>query len=697
MFSFSTISRYERRKSYLISESFFSHHKKFIDYHSRKYFHSNRELYSNRKEEFEYPHQIFNYSIWKRFFSTNSNSGDKNEPLINNKTLKDPKIQIELLSSKDTTPNKISNLEKESENITDSITYQNTIRDMSSIKNNTSELYHLENVTKVKGFDLFTSRTEIYNRSSSNGSVNKIVTELEKRRGLEELTEFASKSILLPHLSNLKKATFSNNIKISIIQAWHSIMMSLLPLGNASLENKVEIYTNGDDAFEKMWDSIQNSKEEILYETYIVKPDLVGMKTITLLAEAARRGVKVTFIYDYIGSSLYIGNNHLQIMIDSGVNVISFNPLLPRFFNHFNGVKSQPILFRNHRKILVVDKKVGYCGGLNTSSDYAGTKYGISRFRDTHMKIEGPAVQDLVEVFSDSYQEATLHLSRKKSGESLKKMINENELIQTVKSNLKSEKIFNIIKNREIIQDKSISSNNVKEIFESLKAEVSKNWKLRLDRYKTRFNEITHHEKDESNEMLKTLEKETQGIFAQVLSSNVLRNKIHLQNAVIEIIRNSGREVLITNPFLLPPKRISNALISAANRGVKVRIITSGKSDTPFMRWASTHIYHEYLKHSNIEIYEYQTSILHAKTVTVDGLFCSVGSFNFDLLSGFRNLEVNVTFIDSNSAKQLESQFYIDLKESRQVTLQSLSERKYSEKLLHWFCYSVSRLVSLLL
>jgi cardiolipin synthase len=111
------------------------------------------------------------------------------------------------------------------------------------------------------------------------------------------------------------------------------------------------------------------------------------------------------------------------------------------------------------------------------------------------------------------------------------------------------------------------------------------------------------------------------------------------------------------------------------------------------MRWAATHIYHKYLE-LGIEMYEYNERILHAKTVTIDGIYSSVGSFNMDALSGIKMLELNIAMISGNVAKQLERQFAEDLRHCVQITKHTLENRSIFEKLLHWSCYHISRFMT---
>jgi cardiolipin synthase len=111
-----------------------------------------------------------------------------------------------------------------------------------------------------------------------------------------------------------------------------------------------------------------------------------------MLMDAARRGVSVVFMYDSWGSKkLRFEPDHLRRLTDAGVVVTEFNPITGVAKWGFN------VLYRNHRKILVVDGKVGFCGGMNIAAEYCGPALGGNgKFRDTHVKVEGPAVEDLL-------------------------------------------------------------------------------------------------------------------------------------------------------------------------------------------------------------------------------------------------------------------------------------------------------------
>jgi phosphatidylserine/phosphatidylglycerophosphate/cardiolipin synthase-like enzyme len=120
-------------------------------------------------------------------------------------------------------------------------------------------------------------------------------------------------------------------------------------------------------------------------------------------------------------------------------------------------------------------------------------------------------------------------------------------------------------------------------------------------------------------------------LFVQVLPSNVFRNVRLIQRAMLLTVRHAKHRILITNPYFFPPPVLFRALQDAAQRGVEVVVICpgEGRTDVPVTRWASQHIYYTLLR-SGVRIFEMQSATLHAKTVTIDGIYTSIGSFNWD-------------------------------------------------------------------
>ncbi len=150
-----------------------------------------------------------------------------------------------------------------------------------------------------------------------------------------------------------------------------------------SEENDVRIFTDGLSKFDALFADIREAQESIHILYYIVRPSEIAREMVALLAEKAREGVEVKFLYDDIGS-LTVRPSFFKELKDAGGEVLAF---FPRFL----GI-NLAVNYRNHRKIAVIDGRVGYLGGMNLSDEYI---HGIGRlrpWRDTHLRITGPAV-----------------------------------------------------------------------------------------------------------------------------------------------------------------------------------------------------------------------------------------------------------------------------------------------------------------
>lgn len=166
-----------------------------------------------------------------------------------------------------------------------------------------------------------------------------------------------------------------------------------------------------------------------------------------------------------------------------------------------------------------------------------------------------------------------------------------------------------------------------------------------------------------------------------------------IQQAMRLTIESAKQTCYIANAYFLPPRKLRNAIATAATNGVDVRLLMAGEgqADVPIVRWGSQHIYAYFLR-QGVRIYELQSQTLHSKLVTIDHVYSSIGSFNFDRWSNSRNLEVNMSILDPIVSKEVERQFLEDLKNAKEITLNCLKKRPWFEKIFHWFAYHVSRL-----
>jgi len=160
--------------------------------------------------------------------------------------------------------------------------------------------------------------------------------------------------------------------------------------------NKIRVLSNGEITFDAFFEAIRNAKDHIHIEFFIFGDDKISNQLRELLIIKAKEGVRVRMIYDYLGS-FDLSEKYLKSLRDAGVYVRSFLPFRFRF--HFSNSK---INYRNHRKIVIVDGKIGFTGGLNFADRYI---YGntLGRWRDTFICIEGSAVHGLQLLFLDDW------------------------------------------------------------------------------------------------------------------------------------------------------------------------------------------------------------------------------------------------------------------------------------------------------
>jgi cardiolipin synthase len=179
--------------------------------------------------------------------------------------------------------------------------------------------------------------------------------------------------------------------------------------------------------------------------------------------------------------------------------------------------------------------------------------------------------------------------------------------------------------------------------------------------------------------------------FLQVQASSGRTGRRAIQRSLRLTIRHALKHCHITMSYFVPPPRLIRAINRAADHGVDVRILTAGVSDVPVVALAARHIYGQLLKHG-VRIYEMFDSTLHAKTIAIDGIYTTVGSFNLDPWSDKRNLEVNVAIVDQAVAAEVEARFQSDIARASEITLDNWTKRPWWTRVVHWAAYQALKL-----
>lgn len=195
-------------------------------------------------------------------------------------------------------------------------------------------------------------------------------------------------------LANLENGSLETNIFTRHLAQAEELSGGLLVRGN-----KVTLLLDGPATYKSMYAAIAGAKHHINMETYSIEDDEVGRRFAAALIEKQRQGVQVNFIYDSVGSG-GTPEEFFKQMMGSGINVLPFNPLNPLM------LRKKLEVSRDHRKLLVVDGKIAFVGGINISSVYSSGSFrskprtkGTRPWRDTHLRIEGPVVSDFQKLF----------------------------------------------------------------------------------------------------------------------------------------------------------------------------------------------------------------------------------------------------------------------------------------------------------
>lgn len=163
---------------------------------------------------------------------------------------------------------------------------------------------------------------------------------------------------------------------------------SRLPL---SVNNKVELLINGEAKFERLFEELEKAVHHIHIEYYIIEDGIIANRLKNVLLRKAKQGVAIKIIYDDFGTSLK--NKYLRQLRTNGVQVIPFYRILFPFVSNRHN-------YRDHRKMVVIDGRVAFTGGINISDRYVNTIPGNELFwRDTHLMIKGDAVKPLQYLF----------------------------------------------------------------------------------------------------------------------------------------------------------------------------------------------------------------------------------------------------------------------------------------------------------
>lgn len=354
--------------------------------------------------------------------------------------------------------------------------------------------------------------------------------------------------------------------------------------------NLLTLIAETDEVIVSLIDDIDSARDHVHLLFYIFVDDSSGKAVGEALLRAAKRGVRCRLLVDAVGSSRFLKSELHRRLGVGGIHVVAALP------TPFTAMAQARIDLRNHRKIAIVDGRVGYTGSHNLADAFYIVKPRYAPWVDATVRIDGPAVRDLQTLF---------------------------------------------------VQD----------------------WFMDTD--------------EELEDLLEIdLEENPGGKPVQIIGTGInARNEalVQLMQAAIQMARD---ELIITTPYFVPDEGTTDALETAALRGVRTVLVVPARNDSFLVGLASRSFY-EPLLDAGVEIHEFTKGLLHAKTMTVDRDLALISTANVDRRSFEINFEVSVLVYDTDFASELRflQRSYLD--DARKIDGAAWSGRAWPRRLAH--------------
>jgi cardiolipin synthase len=461
-------------------------------------------------------------------------------------------------------------------------------------------------MTAIKSLFFFLLSVSILGVSSGCAALPNVSEKIDAAPTAQEPQQIISvKGLLSPKQSQAIMERLKRSVAPTDILERHVAVVESVTESPLTKGNNVVLLADGQATYAAMFIAMQNAKDHINLETFILEDDDVGRRFADLLLQKQAEGVQVNLIYDSVGS-MNTPAAFFQRLRDGGIQVVEFNPISP-----LKAREQWELIHRDHRKILIIDGKVAIMGGINISKVYSSRSFRWKQenkepihWRDTDIQIEGQAVAEFQKLFLETWL-------------------------------------------------------------------AQKGPKLSDRNYFPDLKEKGH------------------ALVRVIASTPGQTNRIPFV-MYVSAITFAAHSIHMTNAYFIPDDQIVKALMDAASRGVDVKIILPGITDSRLALYSQRYYYSRLLK-SGVKIYEHSTSLLHAKTAVIDEVWSTVGSTNMDHMSLLTNDEVNAVIVDHAFAVEMEKMFVRDLADSRQILWGEWKKRPLTQRISGWFMHLFSR------
>lgn len=353
--------------------------------------------------------------------------------------------------------------------------------------------------------------------------------------------------------------------------------------------NDVRVLRNGDEIFPAMIDAIDQATDTVDLVTFVYWQGDIAVEIADSLVRAARRGCRVRVLLDAVGARK-ITDGLIELMKEAGCDVRWFRPFFDKAVPKIADANR-----RTHRKILVCDNEIGFCGGVGIAEEWTGNARDETEWRDTHLAIRGPAVAGLLNAFLD-------------------------------------------------------------------------NW---ADQHEDGFDPRGERDVD-------LAEPGSSNVF--VVRGSAETGASDVWRMIMTLVSMAEKRLVIATAYFNPDDHVIKALIAAVERGVHVTLLVPGEhADKRFIQIAGEESYQRLLD-EGVDIRTYETSMMHAKVITVDGHIATVGSTNFNQRSMQHDEEANVVIVDEAVVSILDEHLEHDLTQSIELDPSRWADRGFLQR-----------------
>lgn len=346
-------------------------------------------------------------------------------------------------------------------------------------------------------------------------------------------------------------------------------------------------YKCGEEMFPDMLAELEMAQRFIFLEYYIIDNGYMLNRILEILERKVKAGVDVRLIYDDIGSIGTVPKDYAKILRKRGIKCRPFQPFLPLMAVFMNN--------RDHRKMMVIDGKVGFVGGMNLADEYINQVERYGYWKDIAVRLKGDAVRSLTLMFLSMWE----YVGKEKEDIAL------------------------------FLREENTDMNNLPYLQSNME-----------------------YRKRKKRECEIMQEKTTTDGYVQPYCDCPFDEEYVGENVYLNIINQSVDYVYIFTPYLIIDNEMVTSLCNAAKRGVDVRIVTPGVPDKRIIYWI-TQSFYRVLIENGVKIYQYRPGFLHAKSFLCDDKIATVGSVNLDYRSLYLHFECGVFLYQCRAVEEL--------------------------------------------